>query len=151
MGVVIPNGFDAADPAPQFVGTGSFSLQPAVSLVGNVGPFGAGAQYVGVYRLDDAPNGVRLGDENTVKAWLSTTAFNNVVVFAGGEAAFVESADGLMFDTGSESVLLGGGARVTVAGFDVSGEAYFPVYEDYDSLAAFNEQRVFRLGVQRSF
>lgn len=151
LGVSIPNGFNAADPTLQFVSSGSTDLQPAVSVIGNVGPLGVGAQYVGVFRLDNAPNGLTLGDENTLKAWASSTMFNNVVVYAAAEAAFVESGTGFAFDTGSEAVLLGAGARTTLAGFELSGEAFFPVYEDYDSLAAFNEQRVFRLGVQRSF
>lgn len=150
LGVVIPNGFDQGVLSAVEVSDGSYSLQPSLALVGDLGPFGVGAQYVGVFRLDDNDNGTRLGDENTVKAWASSTLFNNVVLFAAAEANFVESTSGLAFADGSENVLLGGGARVTLAGFEVAGEVYFPVYEKFD-LASANDQRVFRLGVQRSF
>lgn len=156
VGLLIPNGFERGDPLNQQVSAGSYSLQPALTLVGDVGPLQVGAQYVGVFRLDDNPRGSQLGDVNTVKAWAAATVFNNVTLYATGEAEFVGDTTGtfrnstLRFADGSESVLLGAGARYRVAGFEVAGEVLFPVYEEF-SRASLNEQRVFRLGVQRAF
>lgn len=152
VGLLIPNGFERGDPFGQQVSAGSYSLQPALALVGDVGPLQVGAQYVGVFRLDDNPNGRQLGDVNTVKAWASATVLNNVTVYATGEAEFVGDTTNnrFQFADGSESVLLGAGARVRVVGFEVAGEVLFPVYEEF-SRASVNEQRVFRLGVQRAF
>ena len=152
VGLLIPNGFENGDPFGQQVSAGSYSLQPALALVGDVGPLQVGAQYVGVFRLDDNPRGRQLGDVNTIKAWASATVFDNVTVYATGEAEFVgDTSNGnFQFADDSESVLLGAGARARVYGFEVAGEVLFPVYEEF-SRASFNEQRVFRLGVQRAF
>ena len=151
VGVNVPNGFDVAVPAPEQISSGTYDLQPALTLVGDLGPFEAGAQYVGVFRLGDNDGGYTLGDENAVKSWLSIEALDGVVAFAAAEAMFVGSGEGVFAPSSYESVLVGGGLRTTVYGFQLTGEAYLPVHEDFSGVANFNEQRVFRLGVQRTF
>lgn len=155
LGLSIPNGFNHHFGFDQ-ISSGTYDLQPAVALITDVGPLQLGAQWVGVYRLDDNKLDFALGDKNTAKAWVSVTPWKQVTLFAFAQSDFVQNLDPPPYvkfaNTSFDTVFVGAGARTSVEGFSLRGELMFPVLENYDAtFAGINNQRVFKVSLSKTF
>ncbi len=58
-------------PYPMQLGSGTVDLLPGITYAALEGPFGWGAQYMGVIRHSDNDEGYTLGDKHQVTAWAS--------------------------------------------------------------------------------
>lgn len=153
VGVSIPNGFVEGSPAANQFSSGSVDLVPALTvLVGGDTGLQLGAQYKGVFRVDNNNDSYAFGDENLVTGWASVQPVDYASVYVFANAKFVGESTGVFVADSYESVSVGAGVNTYVSGFRVSAEASVPVVDEYNGLtAAFEEARTVRVGVQRAF
>ena len=158
IGLSYPVGYDTVS-AFGTVGdsSGTIDLTPALSLMGEYGRFDLGTQWMGTFRLNDNDDGFTYGDVNRLAAWASVDVRDNVSVYVAGKYTNTGAIDNLptflttIGSTESETLQAGVGTRVELYGFDVKGEFFIPVSEDFNTANQFNEVRQFSLSVQRLF
>ena len=164
IGVSIPNGFTESPTPVDQRSSGTFDFQPAVAVIADLEavPGGElGFQYVGTFRTGVNDLDFTYGDQHTLKGWLAVQAFEFATLYGLVEGRFngstlvgtdfLDSAQQLTLLESYETVNVGAGAHTYLAGFRVSGEVAVPIHESRDLEQVFDEQRVFRLGVQRTF
>lgn len=152
LGVSIPNGFTNND---FFVddSSGTFDLLPAVTVLTQVEFVTIGAQVKGNIRVGSNPSDFTLGDEYLLTAWGTVQPVDFASVYTFIQAQLIGSPEGVLAVPGSsEAVRVGLGTHGYVENWRVSAEATVPLFENYLGFQNnFDESRVFRFGVQRTF